>query len=387
MPGPLDGVRVLEMAGLGATPFGVMLLADLGADVVRIDRPAKAAASTYEQARAAADPRKSVLDRGRRSVVVDLKQPDGIDLVLRLVESADVVVEGYRPGVMERLGLGPDVCLARNPRLVYGRLTGWGQEGPLAQRAGHDITYIALAGALRNVARKGQPPLPPLSLVGDMGGGGMLLALGVVAALFESRSSGSGQVVDAAMVDGASTLLAMYFGLLAQGRWRDEAGVNFGDTGAPYYDVYETSDGGYLAVGPLEGQFYDEMLQRMGIDPAELPSRDDEAQWPLLREFLAQRFAERTRDEWEKIFDGSDACVAPALSFTEAPRHPHLVARSTYVERDGLVQPAPSPRFSRTPSELPKPAPQRGEHADAALHDWGVQDDDVAQWRQSGALR
>jgi alpha-methylacyl-CoA racemase len=387
MPGPLDGVRVLEMAGLGATPFGVMLLADLGADVVRIDRPVKAAASTYEQARAAADPRKSVLDRGRRSVVVDLKQPDGIDLVLRLVESADVLVEGYRPGVMERLGLGPEPCMTRNPRLVYGRLTGWGQDGPLAQRAGHDITYIALAGALRNIARQGQPPLPPLSLVGDMGGGGMLLALGVVSALFESRSSGRGQVVDAAMVDGASTLLAMYFGLLAQGRWRDEAGVNFGDTGAPYYDVYETADGGYLAVGPLEGQFYEEMLQRMDIDPTTLPSRDDESQWPLLREFLAARFAERTRDEWEKVFDGSDACVAPALSFTEAPRHPHLVARSTYVERDGLVQPSPSPRFSRTASELPPPAPQRGEHAEAALRDWGVASEEMDRWRESGALR
>ena len=387
MPGPLDGVRVLEMAGLGATPFGVMLLADLGADVVRIDRPAKVAASTYEQARAAADPRKSVLDRGRRSVVVDLKAPDGIELVLRLVESADVLVEGYRPGVMERLGLGPEPCMARNPRLVYGRLTGWGQEGPLAQRAGHDITYIAVAGALRNVAREGQTPLPPLSLVGDMGGGGMLLALGVVAALFESRSSGRGQVVDAAMVDGVSTLLAMYFGLLAQGRWRDEPGVNFGDTGAPYYDVYETADGGYLAVGPLEGQFYEEMLQRMGIDPLTAPSREDEAQWPVLREFLATRFAERTRDEWEKVFDGSDACVAPALSFTEAPTHPHLVARSTYVERDGLVQPAPSPRFSRTPSALPSPAPRRGEHADDALHDWGVPSVDTARWRESGALR
>jgi alpha-methylacyl-CoA racemase len=288
---------------------------------------------------------------------------------------------------MERLGLGPETCLARNPRLVYGRLTGWGQEGPLAQRAGHDITYIALAGALRSVARKGQPPLPPLSLVGDMGGGGMLLALGVVAALLESRTSGRGQVIDAAMVDGASTLLAMYFGLLAQGRWRDEAGVNFGDTGAPYYDVYETADGGYLAVGPLEGQFYDEMLQRMGIDPTAAPSREDEAQWPALKELLAARFAEQTREEWEKVFDGSDACVAPALSLTEAPQHPHLVARSTYVERDGLVQPAPAPRFSRTASELPPPAPERGEHADAALREWGVPADDVARWQESGALR
>lgn len=387
MPGPLEGVRVLEMAGLGATPFGVMLLADMGADVIRIDRPAKAAASTYEQERAAAAPHKSVLDRGRRSVVVDLKQQDGIELVLRLAESADVLVEGYRPGVMERLGLGPQPCLARNPRLVYGRLTGWGQEGPLAQRAGHDITYIALAGALRNIARQGQLPLPPLSLVGDMGGGGMLLALGVVAALFESRSSGQGQIVDAAMVDGASTLLAMYFGLIAQGRWRDEAGVNFGDTGAPYYDVYETADGGFLAVGPLEGQFYAEMLQRMDIDPASAPSREDESQWPALRELLAARFAERTRNEWEKVFEGSDACVAPALSFTEAPRHPHLVARSTYVERDGLVQPAPAPRFSRTSSELPAPAPQRGEHAEAALRDWGVPKEDMARWRETGALR
>jgi alpha-methylacyl-CoA racemase len=387
MSGPLDGVRVLEMAGLGATPFGVMLLADLGADVVRIDRPAKVAASAYEQERAGADPRKSVLDRGRRSVVVDLKQPNAAEVVLKLVEAADVLVEGFRPGVMERLGLGPEPCSARNPRLVYGRLTGWGQEGPLAQRAGHDITYIAVAGALRNVARHGQAPVPPLSLAGDMGGGGMLLALGVVAALFEARASGRGQVVDAAMVDGASTLLAMYYGLLAQGRWRDDPGTNFGDTGAPYYDVYETADGGYMAVGPLEGEFYQQMLERLGIEADAVPPRDDESQWPALRELLAARFAQRKRDEWEKIFEGSDACVAPALSFTEAPRHPHLAARATYVERDGLVQPAPSPRFSRTASVLPSPAPVRGEGAEDALHEWGVSRAEAERWRECGALR
>jgi alpha-methylacyl-CoA racemase len=359
----------------------------MGADVVRIDRPAKVAANTYEQQRTAADPRKSVLDRGRRSVVVDLKQPAGVDLVLRLVEVADVLVEGYRPGVMERLGLGPQPCRTRNQRLVYGRLTGWGQHGPLAQTAGHDITYIAVAGALRNVARHGAAPVPPLSLVGDMGGGGMLLALGVVAALLEARASGHGQVVDAAMVDGVAGLLTMYYGLLAQDRWRDEPGRNFGDTGAPYYDVYETADGKYLAVGSLEYEFYAQMLDRMAIDPASLPSRDDEEQWPALRARLAAAFSERTRAAWEKAFEGSDACVAPVLSLGEAPGHPHLVARSTYVEREGVVQPAPAPRFSRTPSQLPGVAPVRGEGAEEALGGWGIPADEINRWRSVGALR
>ncbi|SNQ47295.1 Alpha-methylacyl-CoA racemase [Frankia canadensis] len=387
MAGPLEGVRVLEMAGLGATPFGVMLLADLGADVVRVDRPARPMNSDYERRRAAADPHRSVLDRGRRSLVVDLRRPEGVELVLDLVGRADVLVEGFRPGVMERLGLGPDVCLGRNPKLVYGRLTGWGQTGPLAPRAGHDITYIALTGALRSVARKDEAPIPPLSMAGDMAGGGMLLALGVVSALLSARATGQGQVVDAAMVDGASTLLSMYYGLMAQGRWRDEPGTNFGDTGAPYYDVYATADGQYVAFGALEEAFYQEFLQRAGIDPASLPSRDDESRWPELRAELARHFASRTRDEWDALLGDSDACVAPVLSMTEAPSHPHLAARGTHVTRGDVVQPAPAPRFSGTPTTLPPPAPARGEHGQAALADWGVSDDLVTRVEKAGGLQ
>ncbi len=269
---------------------------------------------------------------------------------------------------------------------MYGRLTGWGQTGPLANTAGHDITYVAVAGALRNVARRGERPVPPLNLVGDMGGGAMLLALGVVSALFEARSSGRGQVVDAAMVDGVATLLAMYYGLLAQGCWHDEPGTNFADTGAPYCDVYETADGDFLAAGALEEQFYSEMLDRIGVDPASLPSRDGESDWPALRLRLAETFAGRTRPEWEQVFAGSDACVAPVLSLTEAPQNAHLVARSTFLERDGLVEPAPAPRFSRTQTNLPSPAPSRGEGADEALAAWGIEDEDIARWRRTGVL-
>lgn len=358
--GPLDGMRVLELAGLGAAPFGCMVLADLGADVLRVDRPG----GTW--------PGADTMGRGRRSVEVDLKDPDGVALVLDLAERADVLVESFRPGVAERLGVGPDRCLERNPRLVYARLSGWGQEGPLADAAGHDIDYIAVAGALDPIGRSGGAPVPPLNLVGDFGGGGMLLCVGVLAALYERERSGRGQVVDAAMVDGAALLTTMFHVLRAAGMWRDERGSNLLDGGAPYYDVYETSDGRHVAVGALEPEFYARLVETVGLDPADLPPRDDPASWPRLRERLAGVFRQRTRDEWVRRFEDVDACVAPVLSLGEAPSHPHHAARGTFVDVGGVVQPAPAPRFSRTPAGVPAPPPRLGEGAADALTDWGV---------------
>jgi alpha-methylacyl-CoA racemase len=363
MSGPLTGVRVVELAGLGPGPFAAMLLADLGADVIRVDRP-PAAGTT--------DPRAYVMHRGRRSIALDLKDDAGRDVALRLIDRADALVEGHRPGVMERLGLGPDVCLARNPRLVYGRMTGWGQDGPLASTAGHDIDYIALSGALSVAARRGERPVPPVNLVGDFGGGGAFLALGIVAALWEAARSGRGQVVDAAMVDGSAVLTTMLHGLLAQGRWRDEAGVNFADTGSPYYDVYECADGRFVAVGAIEHPFYLELLRGLGLDGDDLPDRRDEASWPALKARFAEVFRTRTRDEWAEQFAGTDACVAPVLTLTEAPRHPHNVERSTFVEHAGIVQPAPAPRFARTPLRLDRPAPAPGDHTDEILAELGL---------------
>ncbi|WP_322748622.1 MULTISPECIES: CaiB/BaiF CoA-transferase family protein [unclassified Frankia] len=387
MTGPLAGVRVLEMAGLGPAPFGAMLLADMGADVVRVDRLRRATAGgDYEKSRQAADPRRYAMDRGRRSVALDLKNPAGIETLLTLLATADVLVEGFRPGVMERLGLGPEVCLARNPRLVYARMTGWGQDGPLAHTAGHDITYIALAGALNNFRRHGERPVPPLSLVGDFGGGGMLLAFGVVCALLEARASGHGQVVDAAMVDGTALLTTLFHGLLAQGRWRDEPGTNFADTGAPYYEVYETADGRYVAVGALEGPFYNELINLLGLSADELPSRDDPTHWPALKERFAAVFRTRTRDEWADLLLATDSCVAPVLSFTEAPRHPHLAERGTFIERDGVMQPAPAPRFSRTPAELGAVPPLPGEQTSEVLTGWGFTPEEVAKLVDAGVV-
>ena len=367
--GPLAGVRVVELAGIGPGPFAAMLLADLGADVIRIDRPGPSPLPVPMP------PEADILRRGRPSVALDLKHADGLAAALELVERADVLIEGYRPGVAERLGLGPDDCLARNPRLVYGRMTGWGQDGPLAQRAGHDSGYIAITGALAAIGRAGGPPQLPLNLVGDFGGGGMYLVVGILAALLEARVSGRGQVVDAAIVDGTAHLSSMIVGMVSGGAWSSERGTNFLDTGVPFYDVYETSDGGWMAVGPLEQPFYDELLVRLDLT-ATAPDRLDPSEWPALRELLARTFRTRTRDEWTEHFFDSDACVAPVLTFAEAPSHPHLKARGTYVEHEGVVQPAPAPRFSRTPAALTTPPPEPGADTRAALAAWGVEDVD-----------
>jgi alpha-methylacyl-CoA racemase len=371
--GPLQGIRVLEMAGIGPAPFGCMLLADLGAEVVRIERAG--GSSTIDGAgRAESDAKRYVPHRGRRSITLDLKSSTGRNTLLRLVEHADVLVEAYRPGVAERLGIGPDECLARNPRLVYARMTGWGQTGPLATGAGHDINYIAVAGALDNFRRTGERPLAPLNVVGDMGGGGMLLAFGIAAALVHAGRTGQGQVVDAAMVDGAALQLATTIGMRAQGRWPGEPGSNVSDSGAPFYEVYECADGRFLAVGALEKPFWDEFVKRLGIPPDTLPDRADPAQWSEGKRRLAEVLRTRSRDDSVAVFDGSDACVSPVLSLDEAPQHPHAVARSAFVEIGGVVQPAPAPRFSKTPTARPTPPPERGADTDAVLRDWGVTD-------------
>jgi len=377
MVGPLHGVNVVELAGLGAAPFGAMLLADLGAEVVRVDRAADVGVQAVD----------AVLRRGRRSVAVDLKHPAGAEVVLRLVERADALIEGFRPGVAERLGVGPDACMARNPRLVYGRFTGWGQDGPLAGAAGHDIDYIAVAGVLGAMGPAGGRPVPPLNLAGDFGGGGALGALGVVAALLDVARGGRGQVVDAAMVDGAALLTTLFHGLLAGGMWAGERGANLLDGGAPFYDVYETADGRHVAVGPLEHQFWGLLLDKLGLDAAGLPDRMDRAAWPALRERLAAVFRTRTRDEWSDLLEGTDACVAPVLSLAEAPAHPHNRERGAFVEVGGVTQPAPAPRFSRTPPPAPAPPPRPGEHTDAVLADWGFTRAEVDALAGDGAVR
>ena len=377
--GPLQGVRILEVAGIGPGPFAAMMLSDMGAEVLRLDR--------LGGGRGPAGVPANILDRGRRSVALDLKHPDAVELVLRLVEGADALTEGFRPGVMERLGLGPDVCLARNPRLVYGRMTGFGQDGPYAGMAGHDINYIALGGVLAHIGRRGEAPVPPINLVGDFGGGGMLLAFGVVCALVEASRSGQGQVVDAAMVDGSAILMSMMHGLRAMGFWTDERGTNIIDTGAHFYDVYETADGGYVSIGSIEPQFYAELLRLTGLDgEPDLPAQMDRSAWPAMKERVAAVFKTKTRDEWCRIMEGSDVCFAPVLSMTEAPGHPHNQARGTFVEVDGIVQPAPAPRFSRTPPEISGPPSPPGADTTAVLTDWGLADDEIAKLRSVGAI-
>jgi alpha-methylacyl-CoA racemase len=380
--GPLSGITVIEMAGIGPGPFAGMMLADLGATVIRVDRLHGGGGLLSALSAGRAD----VVSRGRRSIAVDLKSEEGVELVLRLVDSADALIEGYRPGVMERLGLGPSTCLARNPRLVFGRMTGWGQDGPLAQAAGHDINYIALSGALGAIGRRGETPVPPLNLVGDYGGGGMLLAYGVVAALLSAARTGAGQVVDAAMVDGSALLMAQFYGMKAAGRWTDQRGSNLLDTGAPFYDVYESADGGFLSVGPLEPAFFAILLDRLGIDDLDAGSQYDPRSWPALRLRLAAELGSRTRAATEELFAGVDGCVFPVLSMSEAPQHPHNVARDTFVTRDEVVQPAPAPRFSATPAELELPPPSAGEHTDAILADLGLSDAEVRRLRESGVV-
>ncbi|HEU4430219.1 MAG TPA: CaiB/BaiF CoA-transferase family protein [Myxococcota bacterium] len=380
MAGPLSGIKVVEITGIGPGPFCAMMLADLGADVLRIDR------SAAVRAEAPAKPSMDVLARGRRSIGVDLKHPEGVELVLKLIEKADVLTEGFRPGVMERLGLGPEVCLKRNPRLVYGRMTGFGQDGPMAQAAGHDINYIALAGALAHIGREGEKPLPPLNLVGDFGGGGMLLALGVCAALVERSRSGKGQVVDAAMVDGAATLMAFIHGFYAMGGWSEARGTNLLDTGAHFYDTYETKDGKYVSIGSIEPQFYAELLQLSGLDKEPLPAQLDRSQWRAMKQRLTALFKTKTRAEWCALMEGSDVCFAPVLTIPEAYEHPHNIARGTFVEVAGVKQPGPSPRFSRTPGEIKRPPPHPGQHTNEALADWGIPAEDVAKLRNAKAI-
>ena len=377
MSGPLAGVRVVELAGLGPGPHGAMLLADLGADVVRVDRLASVPAT------APGGPPPDVVGRGRRSVALHLKAQRGRDAVRALARRADVLIDPFRPGVLERLGLAPDALLAAHPRLVVARMTGWGQDGPLAPRAGHDIDYLALAGGLRPLGDAGAPPRAPLNLVADYGGGSMLLALGVACALFERERSGRGQVLDVAMVDGVAALLAGTLGLRAAGRWSDERDANLLDGAAPWYRAYPTSDGEFVAVGALEPQFYAELLAVLGLDPGAWP-QDDRARWPALADALAERFAQRTRAEWEAAFAGTDACVAPALAFGELAGHPHLAARGTFAERDGVLQPAPAPRFSRTPGAVGRPAPWPGEHTHEVLEELGL---DAAALLAAGAAR
>ncbi|MEE9606867.1 MAG: CaiB/BaiF CoA-transferase family protein [Myxococcota bacterium] len=378
--GPLNGVKILEVAGIGPGPFCGMMLSDMGAEVLRLDRA---------QSVGRVDPSVPNLDflaRGRRSVGVDLKHPDGVAAVLRLVERADALIEGFRPGVMERLGLGPEICLERNPRLVYGRMTGWGQEGPLAQVAGHDINYIALAGALESLGRRGQAPVPPLNLVGDFGGGGMLLAFGIACALVERSHSGKGQVVDAAMVDGAAILMTIIHGALQSGWWKPERGTNMLDTGAHFYDVYETKDGKYISVGSIEPQFYAEFLEKTGLAGEDLPAQMDRSQWPALKERVAEIFRGKTRDEWCEIMEGSDVCFAPVLTMTEARSHPHIAARHTFVEVEGAPQPAPAPRFGRSRAEISSPPAHPGQHTDGALADWGFEAEEIAKLREAKAI-
>ncbi len=380
--GPLGGYRIIELAGIGPGPMAAMLLSDMGAEVIRVERASAVRGPTP------ATPHVDVTLRGRRNLAVNLKQPDGVAVLLDLVERADALIEGFRPGVMERLGLGPDECLARNDRLVYGRMTGWGQDGPWSQAAGHDINYIALAGALAHFRREGQPPTPPLNMVGDYGGGAMFLAFGVVCALLEAQRSGLGQVVDAAMVDGTASLMTMFWTLREIGAFDEQQpGTNLLDTGAHFYDVYECADGMFVSVGALEPQFYAELLPRLGLDGDEaFADQMNRSSWPHLKERLAEVFRSRTRDEWCALFDGTDACVAPVLTMTEAVVHPHNVARGTFVEIEGRVQPAPAPRFSRTPATV-GPAPAHpGQHSREILADWGVPVERIEALVDSGAV-
>lgn len=373
--GPLSGIKVVEFAGIGPGPFCGMLLSDMGADVVRIDRKGGHGGSKFD-----------ITARGRRSIAMDLKKPEAVEACLKLIAEADMLQEGFRPGVMERLGLGPDVCLKRNPKLVYGRMTGWGQTGPMAKAAGHDLNYISLTGAAHAIGRPGEKPVPPLNLVGDFGGGALYLALGMVSALNHAQRTGEGQVIDAAMTDGATSLMAMFYGFTASGMWTDTHGTNMLDGGAHFYDTYETSDGQWVSIGSIEPQFYALLREKMGLEDPYWDDQMNRDKWPEMTEKLAVVFKTKTRDEWCDIMEGTDICFAPILSIKETIDHPHNKARDTVVEIDGVVQPNIAPRFSGTPSEIQGPVPSIGEHNDEALSDWGFSADDVAALRSAEAI-
>ena len=364
--GPLAGIKVIEFAGIGPGPFCGMLLSDMGADVVRIDRPGKSMSAIPMETHC------EVLNRGRRSVVLDLKSTEGVRAAKELIAKADIVIEGFRPGVMEKLGLGPEDCIALRPSLIYGRMTGWGQDGALASSAGHDVNYIALTGALDAIGAAGGPPIPPLVLVGDFGGGGMLLALGVLAAHIEAKHSGVGQVVDAAMVDGSALLMSAIYGMKAAGHWDGGRGNNVLDGGAPWYSVYEMKDGLYGSVAAIEPQFYAEFIERIGLDMSTLPPQHDKSRWPELRAIFAEKFKEKTLRQWCDLLEGTDACFSPVLSMSDAPQHPHMKQRNSFTTINGVVQPAPAPRFSKNPTSVQRPPPQKGEHTQEVLQEWGV---------------
>ncbi|MEE4281199.1 MAG: CaiB/BaiF CoA-transferase family protein, partial [Pseudomonadales bacterium] len=373
--GPLSGFKIIELAGIGPGPFCGMMLSDMGAEVIRVERISGADRAP-----------KDVLARNRRSVALDLKSPEGVETVLRLVESADALFEGFRPGVTERLGLGPDVVLARNPRLVYGRMTGWGQEGPMAQAAGHDINYIGLSGALHAIGRQGERPVPPLNLVGDFGGGGMLLAYGLVCGMLESQRSGKGQVVDAAMVDGSAALMAMFFSFAASGAFTDQRGTNLLDGAAHFYDTYETKDGKHVCIGSIEPQFYALLIEKAGLDPEKYAKQMDPTQWPILKADLTQTFLSKTQAQWCEIMEGTDVCFSPVLSIFEAPEHPHNKARNSYIEVDGVMQQAPAPRFSRTSPEISHGARVPGQDTLSVLQDYGFSNDEIAALQTDGVI-
>jgi crotonobetainyl-CoA:carnitine CoA-transferase CaiB-like acyl-CoA transferase len=378
--GPLSGLKVVELAGIGPGPMAAMLLADLGATVLRIDRTVAAGLGVPRPLKF------DLLLRNRPVLALDLKKPEAVALVLRLVETSDALIEGFRPGVTERLGLGPDACLERNPKLVYGRMTGWGQDGPLAQAAGHDLNYIALVGALHAIGRQGQPPTIPLNLVGDYGGGALYLAFGVLAALWEAARSGKGQVVDAAITDGVASLMTSLYGVHGAGILTDDRGTNATDSGSHFYEAYECADGKYISLAPIEGKFHAELLQRLGIDPESIPKQWDKAKWPEMKMILAERFRGKTRDEWCALLEGTDTCFAPVLSLREAPTHPHNVARGTFIELDGVTQPAPAPRFSRTKPAVPRPPrPADTESPEDILAPW-ISAEEIAAARSGGVI-
>ena len=375
--GPLNGVKIIEVGGIGPGPFCGMMLSDMGAEIVRVERKGGLALS---------DPKYDLLTRNRKSISINLRTPEGVQTLLRMLEQVDALQEGFRPGVMEKLGLGPDVCLKINPRLVYGRMTGWGQEGPLARAAGHDINYIALSGALHTIGRKDQKPVPPLNLVGDFGGGGMLLAFGMICALYEARNSGQGQVVDAAMTDGSAALMTMIYGLKAAGLWTDKPGTNLLDTGAHFYDTYETADNKFIAIGAIEPQFYELLLKLGEIEDPDFQNQLDFAQWPQLKKKISQVFKTKTREAWCEIMEGSDVCFAPVLSLSEAPEHPHNQQRKTFVENDGVLQPAPAPRFSRTAPEIKSPPPIPGQDTETVLAEFGFTTQEIESLKASQAI-